>query len=189
MREAENTLRQFDRAIEVIESALARPEPLHFSPALVKDLHAIALDGLVDDAGEYRTGRVFITNSEHRPPESVEVPALVKEMCDRVRDRWRLDSAVSLAAYVMWRLNWIHPFADGNGRTSRAAGYIVLSCKLGFVLRGADTLAALINSSRRNYYDALVDSDMAWRGGRVDVSSLERMLQRNIARQLGGPTE
>jgi hypothetical protein len=28
-----------------------------------------------------------------------------------------------LAAYGLWRLNWIHPFVEGNGRTARAVCY------------------------------------------------------------------
>jgi hypothetical protein len=33
-------------------------------------------------------------------------------------------TAIHLAAYLMWRLNWIHPFADGNGRTARMTSYV-----------------------------------------------------------------
>ncbi|MBL8221394.1 MAG: Fic family protein, partial [Bryobacterales bacterium] len=31
---------------------------------------------------------------------------------------------------VMWRLNWIHPFFGGNGRTARSASYLVLCASL-----------------------------------------------------------
>jgi Fic family protein len=44
----------------------------------------------------------------------------IEFMCDYVNDRWAEASAVHLCAYVLWRLNWIHPFGDGNGRTARA---------------------------------------------------------------------
>ncbi|HET9282483.1 MAG TPA: Fic family protein [Candidatus Angelobacter sp.] len=49
-------------------------------------------------------------------------------------------SAIHLAAYVIWRLNWIHPFADGNGRTSRALSYLVLCTRLGERLPGTVTI-------------------------------------------------
>lgn len=39
-----------------------------------------------------------------------------------------------LGAYVLWKLNWIHPFADGNGRTARAVAYVVMSIKLDSLL-------------------------------------------------------
>lgn len=183
-----NTLRQFNRVVELIERTIASKTPPTFDADLLKELHAIALDGISPDAGRYRTGRVFITNSEHRPPAADEVSELVDEMCFHVRDRWPLDDATDLAAYVMWRLNWIHPFADGNGRTSRASAYLILSCRLGFVLRGSETVPALFGTSRRNYYEALADADIAWRGGRLNVDTLERMLRRFVIRQLNGPT-
>lgn len=186
--EAVNTLRQFDRVIELIEQSIASKQPPRFDSELLKELHAIALDGIATDAGRYRTGRVFITNSEHQPPTAADVPGLVDEMCRHVHNRWPLDDATYLAAYVMWRLNWIHPFADGNGRTSRAAAYLVLSCRLGFVLRGSVTVPALFGTSRRNYYEVLADADAAWRGGRLNVDSLERLLRRFVVRQLNGPT-
>ena len=47
------------------------------------------------------------------------VAELVEDMCDYVNENWEAKSAIHLAAYIMWRLNWIHPFADGNGRLSR----------------------------------------------------------------------
>jgi Fic family protein len=46
---------------------------------------------------------------------------------------------IHLAAYLMWRLNWIHPFADGNGRTSRIISYVVLSIRAGAILPGTPT--------------------------------------------------
>ena len=37
-------------------------------------------------------------------------------MCDCVNSNWDdLNSNFYLGAYIMWRLNWIHLFADGNG--------------------------------------------------------------------------
>lgn len=64
------------------------------------------------------------------------VPHLVEELCDYVNNNWEQASAIHLASYVMWRLNWIHPFTDGNGRTSRILPYVVLSAKINGVLPG-----------------------------------------------------
>jgi Fic family protein len=35
-------------------------------------------------------------------------------------------SALERAAYAQWRFNWIHPFAGGNGRASRALTYLIV---------------------------------------------------------------
>src|ERR1700691_2453032 len=47
-----------------------------------------------------------------------------------VNEHWEESNAIHLAAYILWKLNWIHPFADGNGRTARAVSYAVLCIKL-----------------------------------------------------------
>lgn len=67
-----------------------------------------------------------IKGSQHVPPDAWQVPQLVEELCDYVNDNWDAATALHLAAYVMWRLNWVHPLADGNGRTARAISYLVL---------------------------------------------------------------
>lgn len=61
--------------------------------------------------------------SKHEPVGAHLVPELVEDMCDYVNDHWDESTPIHLAAYLMWRLNWIHPFADGNGRTSRIISY------------------------------------------------------------------
>jgi len=76
-------------------------------------------------AGNYRPSDIKIEGSRHQPVGAHLVPEKVEELCDYVNEHWDL-SAIHLAAYVMWRLNWIHPFADGNGRTSRALSYLIL---------------------------------------------------------------
>jgi hypothetical protein len=46
----------------------------------------------------------------------------------------------------MWRTNWVHPFDDGNGRTARAASYLVLCVKLGYRLPGKKSLIDLVTT-------------------------------------------
>lgn len=105
-------------------------------------------------------------------------------MCDYVTDNWDDKSPIHLAAYIMWRLNWIHPFEDGNGRTSRAVSYLVLSTKLGYVLPGTKTIPDQISSSKNAYYEALEKADAAYEKGRIDVSDLEAILSGALAAQL-----
>ncbi|WP_204276686.1 Fic family protein, partial [Klebsiella aerogenes] len=79
-----------------------------------------------------------------------------------VNDNWRDRTALHLASYVMWRLNWIHPFSDGNGRTSRITSYVVLSVKLGLVLPGTRTIPEQIVDKRSPYFLALEAADQAF---------------------------
>jgi Fic family protein len=112
------------------------------------------------------------------------VPELVEDLCDYVNSNWDKESAIHLAAYVMWRLNWIHPFADGNGRTSRILSFFVLFAKLGALLPGTPTLPDLIIDNRSHYEEALDDADDACKAGRIDVSKMEALLERLLAKQL-----
>jgi Fic family protein len=84
----------------------------------------------------------------------------------------------------MWRLNWIHPFADGNGRTSRILSYVVLSIRAGAVPPGAPTIPDQIVENRGSYFDALDAADAAWLNGKVDVSKMEELLGALLAKQL-----
>jgi Fic family protein len=84
----------------------------------------------------------------------------------------------------MWRLNWIHPFADGNGRTSRAASYLVLCVRSGSALPGTNTIPEQISKAKASYYDALEAADQACLKGRLDLSALEDLLSTALAAQL-----
>jgi Fic family protein len=104
-------------------------------------------------------------------------------MCDYVNENWS-KSPVHLAAYVLWRMNWIHPFVDGNGRTARALSYLVLSVRLGYRLPGTNTIPDQIASDKNPYYRALEDADKAFSVGQVDVSKAEALVEVLLANQL-----
>ena len=84
----------------------------------------------------------------------------------------------------MWRLNWIHPFDDGNGRTSRAVSYLVLCVRTGSRLPGSNTIPDRIADNKFPYYDALDAADAAWKDERLDVSAMEKLLEDHLAAQL-----
>jgi len=85
----------------------------------------------------------------------------------------------------MWRLNWIHPFTDGNGRTSRAASYLVLCVKTGYLLPGKLTIPEQISQERTPYYQALEAADQSLAmAGSVDLTAMEMLLSSLLARQL-----
>ena len=112
-----------------------------------------------------------------------DVAVLIEEMCDYVNENWS-KSPVHLAAYVLWRMNWIHPFVDGNGRTARALSYLVLSVRLGYRLPGTNTIPDQIASDKNPYYRALEDADKAFSAGQVDVSKAEALVEVLLANQL-----
>jgi Fic family protein len=183
-REAENGIRQFDLALDIIRSFVKDPErPFKLRSSTILNLHRAALEGLHALAGTWRNTPVKIHGSVHQPPEAPFVSEEIEHLCDHVNDNWS-SSAVHLAAYVLWKLNWIHPFADGNGRTARAVAYVVLSIKLDSLLPGAPTIPEQIAGNKKPYYDALEVADRHLLEGKIDVSELERMLAAMLSTQL-----
>jgi Fic family protein len=178
--EAANGLRQYDFAVQSVYQALER-KPFKLRPSLIYSFHREALRGISAYAGLPRPANVEIRGSKHEPVGAHLVQELVEHLCDYVNDHWEDASAVHLA---VWRLNWIHPFADGNGRTSRVLSFFVLSTKLGIVLPGTPTLPELVIQHRTDYEDALDFADEAWKENRVDVSAMERLMEALLAKQL-----
>jgi hypothetical protein len=131
--EARNGFRQYDLGVRAIQAALERGS-FKLRPSLVLALHREALAGISIFAGNFRPAGVQIQGSRHEPAGAHLVPELIEEMCDYVNEHWEATTPIHLGAYIMWRLNWIHPFADGNGRTSRILSYVVLSIRAGALL-------------------------------------------------------
>jgi Fic family protein len=161
-REAENGLRQFDQVLEMIEHHRDTERSFKLRPSALLSLQRTAIEGISEFAGLTRPAGVEISGSKHQPPGAHLVVELLEQMCDYVNDHWEQSTALHLAAYIMWRLNWIHPFVDGNGRTSRAASYLVLCVRLGYPLPGTHTIPEQIAADKKPYYDALEAADIAF---------------------------
>ncbi|WP_213807540.1 Fic family protein [Granulicella sp. dw_53] len=184
LQEVQNGLKQFEVVVEIIETYLDPERPFRFRPSHLQTLHRVALLGLSGYAGIWRPAGIEIKGSGHAPPASFQIPELIEELCDYVNDKWLEKSPLHLASYVMWKLNWIHPFTDGNGRTSRAASYLILCLKLGYLLPGKLTIPEQIASDKRPYYDALEAADIAWSEGKIDLTAMKNLLGSMLAAQL-----
>lgn len=183
-REVENGRRQFDLAMHMVRAYLEPGRPFALRPRHVLDLQAMAVDGIEAQPGVFRSTKVGIVGAVHQPPDAFRVPSLVLEMCDYVNDNLHEKSPFHLASYVMWRHNWIHPFADGNGRTSRILSYLVLSVALGYELPGRPTVPEQIQADRDGYFKALEAADRAYLDDRLDVGAMENLLKGMLAKQL-----
>lgn len=182
--EAKNGLLQFDLGKRIILDGIERGH-FRLRPSTLLSLHREALQSISLAAGTYRTGPVSIGKSKHSPPDASLVPFLVEEMCEEVNARWQGQTAIWLAAYVMWRLNWIHPFTDGNGRTSRIASYVVLSVKLNALMPGTPEIPEQIVENREPYFEALEAADACWKRERaIGITALESLLGRLFEQQL-----
>ena len=182
--EAANAIRQFDSVLDYIDLVERDGRPFRLKNSTIQHLHQLALDGLSRYAGNWRPGAISIGLSKHTLPDRVAVPGLMEEMCEWVNENWEVKTALELCSYVMWRLNWIHPFDDGNGRTSRAISYLVLCAKIGNRLPGTVTVPELIAQNKTPYYDALEKVDESSEAGNLDLSPLTDLLEARLAEQL-----
>ncbi|NML11445.1 Fic family protein [Sphingobium sp. AR-3-1] len=146
-----------------------------FSEDLVKRLHSVAMHKLLSTPGEYRQEPVHITNCPHVPPAWFEVPGHMAGMCEYVNVNWDKADLIHLAAYVLWRLNWIHPFPNGNGRTSRSTAYAILQIKYGGLLPSKNSIIQQIVEDRAPYYGALRHADETMKASANVVDALKPM--------------
>lgn len=183
-REIENGFRQYDLTLDVIRYYLEPERPFALRVPLILDLQKEAVEGIEAEAGKIRTNPVGIGKSKHTPPPPHLVQTHLTEFCEYINDNWHEKTAFYLAAYAMWRLNWIHPFSDGNGRTSRALSYALLGIKLGYVLPGSPTIPQQIEADNSHYIKALETADAAAVNGGEDINEMEAMIRSMLAKQL-----
>jgi Fic family protein len=184
-REASNALEQTAQVQALIAQTVADGRPYKFRPSMLLGLNRAALKGISLYAGLFRPGDIAIGKSKHVPPGAHLVPELVEDLCEYVMERWAEASPIHLSAYVMWRINWIHPFTDGNGRTARAASYLVLSVGTRMLLPGTRTIPEQTIANRAAYYAALEDADDAWKEREVvDLSAMEKLIAELLTGQL-----
>ena len=130
-------------------------QDIEISERTIKEIHALILHGIDrENAGRYRTVPVMISGSTHMPPQ----PYLIEKQMEDFILRFKQMEAekvhpVLIAAYLHDELVRIHPFIDGNGRTSRLLmnlyllrhGYVIIT------LKGS-------NDAKVSYYMALEKS-------------------------------
>ena len=151
-----NSIRQLNFLQSVVSAALESGRPF-LSQTVIKALNYHAMACLHPFAGEYRPCDVQV--GDHTPPDHYRVAALMDDFINLVNRRWETANAVELSAEVLWCLNWIHPFINGNGRTARAACYFVLCVKGGGWFGGNKILPVLLQEHREEYVAALKSAD------------------------------
>lgn len=105
-----------------------------------------------ENAGKYRTGNVIITGSDHTPPDANEIPSLMGDLIEWIKEKKKKLHPIELAAILHHKLVWIHPFFDGNGRAARLVMNLILMQK-GY------PLVVILKNDRKKYYETLAKAD------------------------------
>jgi Fic family protein len=181
--EQSNGSRQYDFLRSIVSASIAMGRAF-LSSHIIKALNFHAITCLHTNAGEYRPCPVVVGN--YRPPDHYRVQALMDDFVNYVNRMWEAADPVALAAFVLWKLNHIHPFINGNGRTARATSYFVLCVKAGGWLPGTTILPELIRREREQYVAALRHADQSLQTGTLDLSKLHELLSKLLEEQLAG---
>jgi len=136
-------------AVEYIIDLAQNKEPI--TEYAVKQIHALVLRGIdKHHAGIYRSVNVMISGSKHRPPQPFMLHKLMEDYFLFYEQNKRSLHPVILAAEMHERLVTIHPFIDGNGRTSRLLMNLIL-LKAGYPI----TTISSEKQNRLAYYQSL----------------------------------
>lgn len=149
--------RNLSHALDFLED-LAGDATNPITEADVRQLHAVVLSGLNDEAGSYRSVPVTISGSDYAPPGPESVPSQMGDFgrwlseVSTPRDNAFASAEGLLAAGAAhtWFVT-IHPFIDGNGRVARLLLNLLL-------MRYGYPIAIISKDDRLRYYDTLESS-------------------------------
>jgi Fic family protein len=176
-----NLIRQYDLLTNCIEIGIEKG-PAALDKYTLWALNHVAVANIAQFGGRFREEPIYV--GSHIPPHFKDVPDLMDRFISFIHENWYAARETQLAAYALWRLNWIHPFVEGNGRTARAACYYILCVRNKRILQGKKIVPERIRENRPPYYAALKAADRAWDAGNLDTSELEAYLAGLLQAQL-----
>lgn len=136
------------------------------SPELLLQIHRLMTEHTMQNAQE--SGR-FRSNDEvvvengitheivHTPPPCEEIPAFVDDLCHFFNERHapQFIHPIIRGIIVHFMVAYVHPFADGNGRTARALFYWYM-LKQGYWLTEYLSISRVIAISKKSYEKAFL---------------------------------
>lgn len=134
-----------EKAIEYLDYLVESKEPI--TELNIKLLHDLILKGLSDEAGKYRNCNVLIKGAKHIPTDYLKIPEEMNLLIEK-KEYWKKYHPVIEAALFSGEFVKIHPFIDGNGRTSRLLMNMIL------MINGYCPIIIEVND-RLKYYEAL----------------------------------
>ena len=141
------------QAIEFIKDIAC--SDIEINERIIREIHGIILHGINrEEAGKYRSVPVMIVGSKHIPPQPYLIAVQMEQfIIDYKTMQNNGEHPVLIAAFLHNELVKIHPFIDGNGRTSRLLMNL-------YLLSNGYTITALKgdNEAKLIYYSALEQS-------------------------------
>lgn len=122
------------KAYRYVKDCIDKALPLN--ETVIKDIHALLMENIIV-GGVYRNVEVYISGAQHTPPAPSEMYQQIQNFYADLSWKAAALNAIELAAWTHAEFVRIHPFPDGNGRTSRlimnyqllSQGYPAISIK------------------------------------------------------------
>lgn len=171
-------------AFELVAEYLQAGDPI--TESSIREIHRRLVQGVRGSHGRpgaYRTVQNYVVNSATRevvytPPAPTEVPALMEELVSWLRAETAVHP-VLMAGISQFQLVHVHPFVDGNGRTSRLLSTLVLY-RTGYDFRQLFTLSEYYDRDRPAFYRAI----QSVRQQEMDMSGWLEYFVAGLATQL-----
>jgi Fic family protein len=152
-------LLNYRRAFDFVSEYLSSGAPI--TEGLIREIHKRLVEGVRGGAaapGEYRKIQNYVVNSAtgetiYTPPPAHEVPILMAELVDWL-NRERETHPVLVSGIAQFQLVHIHPFLDGNGRTSRLLSTLCLY-RAGYDFKRLFTISEYYDRDRAAFYRAI----------------------------------
>ena len=166
-RYLEQEVRNVIDAFRTIDDQIRASGDLKLTPAMVSRYNELVLHNLARD-DEIRPGRIRtaeIAVGRYRGPPARDCQHLLERLCDwllcsdfemKEGDPLAFARGLTRALLAHLYIAWIHPFADGNGRTARLVEYQLLAGS-GLVPTPAVQLLSNHYNLTRSYYYRVLD--------------------------------
>jgi cell filamentation protein, protein adenylyltransferase len=152
-------LLNYREAFSLVSAYLESGEPV--TEGLIREIHKRLVEGVrggQGGPGAYRKVQNYVANSLTReiiytPPPAEDVPPLMAELVAWLRAESAIHP-VLMAGIAQFQLVHIHPFLDGNGRTSRLLSTLCLY-RAGYDFKRLFTLSEFYDRDRSAFYRAI----------------------------------
>ena len=177
-------LRNYRDAFEYVSAYLNDGGPI--TERLILEIHRRLVSGVRGNAaapGQYRRVQNFVVNSAtgetiYTPPPADEVPGMMRDLVVWL-NRQRHVHPVIASGIAQFQLVHIHPFLDGNGRTSRLLSTLCLY-RAGYDFKRLFTISEYYDRDRLAFYRAL----QRVRQSNMDMTGWIEFFARGLATQL-----
>lgn len=127
-RQSELEVLNYNHALQTLQNSAV------FNTDLILEIHRMVMADLLPahQTGQWRREPVVVNdprtgNVVYWPPDHQDVPALMGELADYIAAQKEILDPILLAGLFHKQLVIVHPFMDGNGRTTRLATQVLLA--------------------------------------------------------------